>query len=279
MIEREMRDIMKTTKIVIFIDDLDRCSPKKALEVLESIKVFLDIEGFIYVIGLSEDKVVQLIEVAYKEVGIKGVEYLQKIIQLQMVIPSWDPDIEELIEKTLKYKLDREYSDVIVKNKDLIAMSMQSNPRQVKRFINRFIVSHQNSIQADSRPDHNEFLILEILKQIWPAFYDKISDKTFLEEVKNYLRKENNNRTKDLNILISRKDSKDNPLTDVEKKLINFPPDSRLWDFLSKTAKRRIIFAMDEERIENLEKKVGTSTSIRVSKRNSQNESKLQDKW
>ena len=34
-------------RIVIFIDDLDRCSPKKALEVFESIKVLLDIEGFI----------------------------------------------------------------------------------------------------------------------------------------------------------------------------------------------------------------------------------------
>jgi predicted KAP-like P-loop ATPase len=31
-------------RIVIFIDDLDRCSPKKTLEVFESIKVLLDIE-------------------------------------------------------------------------------------------------------------------------------------------------------------------------------------------------------------------------------------------
>src|SRR3989304_9463236 len=35
-------------RVVIFIDDLDRCSPNKALEVLESIKLFLDLEGFVF---------------------------------------------------------------------------------------------------------------------------------------------------------------------------------------------------------------------------------------
>src|SRR3990172_4608537 len=34
-------------RVVIFIDDLDRCSPIKALEVLESIKLFLDIGEFV----------------------------------------------------------------------------------------------------------------------------------------------------------------------------------------------------------------------------------------
>jgi len=48
-IEREMRKIIDkypSSRVVVFIDDLDRCSPKKALEVLESVKVFLGIDGF-----------------------------------------------------------------------------------------------------------------------------------------------------------------------------------------------------------------------------------------
>jgi predicted KAP-like P-loop ATPase len=40
-------------KIIIFIDDLDRCSPKETVQVLESTKAFLDIRGFVFVIGLS----------------------------------------------------------------------------------------------------------------------------------------------------------------------------------------------------------------------------------
>ena len=69
-------------RVVVFIDDLDRCSPKKALEVLESIKVFLDIEGFVYIIGMSRDTIDRLITHAYKETGIEGKEYIKKIIQI-----------------------------------------------------------------------------------------------------------------------------------------------------------------------------------------------------
>ena len=42
-IELEMQKIMKkytNTKIVVFIDDLDRCKPEKAREIFESIKIF-----------------------------------------------------------------------------------------------------------------------------------------------------------------------------------------------------------------------------------------------
>ena len=37
-IEDEMKKISRTNRIVVFIDDLDRCSPKKALEVFENFR-------------------------------------------------------------------------------------------------------------------------------------------------------------------------------------------------------------------------------------------------
>ena len=80
----------KNYRIVVFVDDLDRCSPKKALEVLESIKVFLDIEGFIYVLGISHKTIDRLITKAYKETGIIGSEYIKKIIQIPIKLPSWE---------------------------------------------------------------------------------------------------------------------------------------------------------------------------------------------
>lgn len=42
-------------RLIIFIDDLDRCTPEKALELLESIKTFFDIEEIIYVSLLLSD--------------------------------------------------------------------------------------------------------------------------------------------------------------------------------------------------------------------------------
>ena len=66
-IKEEMRKISHTHRIVIFIDDLDRCNAKKALEVFESTKAFLDIEGFIFIIGLSIDALYKIITRRPKE--------------------------------------------------------------------------------------------------------------------------------------------------------------------------------------------------------------------
>ena len=38
-------------RIVVFIDDLDRCMPQNALALLESMKLFFDLEGFVFVAG------------------------------------------------------------------------------------------------------------------------------------------------------------------------------------------------------------------------------------
>jgi len=40
-------------RIVVFVDDLDRCLPQGALDVLEAMKLFFDLEGFVFVVGLD----------------------------------------------------------------------------------------------------------------------------------------------------------------------------------------------------------------------------------
>lgn len=51
-IENAIKNIRRTNpsfRIVVFVDDLDRCSPKKTLEVLESIKIFYSMRPAIFV--------------------------------------------------------------------------------------------------------------------------------------------------------------------------------------------------------------------------------------
>ena len=62
----KLRDPDKDHRIVVFIDDLDRCLPERALEVLESIKSFFDIEGIVYVIGMNYDSISRLIGEKYE---------------------------------------------------------------------------------------------------------------------------------------------------------------------------------------------------------------------
>lgn len=86
---------------VIFIDDLDRCSPKQTAELVEALNHFLagDFKHCFFVIGMDPDLVANSIEVAYKEVlarlsqvrgksSHEGWRFLEKFLQLQVVLPT-----------------------------------------------------------------------------------------------------------------------------------------------------------------------------------------------
>jgi predicted KAP-like P-loop ATPase len=67
-LEKALKDLRKKDedyRIVIFIDDLDRCNPGRALEVLESIKSFFDIEGIVYVVDMDSNTIDSLVKKKY----------------------------------------------------------------------------------------------------------------------------------------------------------------------------------------------------------------------
>ena len=54
-------------RLVVFIDDLDRCLPENAITVLESIKLFIGDANCIFVLGMDHDIVENGIQVRYGE--------------------------------------------------------------------------------------------------------------------------------------------------------------------------------------------------------------------
>lgn|GEM_PF-6673712 len=68
---REMQDATEmfvgegSRRIVVFVDDLDRCLPTNALQVLESMKLFFDFAGFVFVVGLDQGVIERSVEAKY----------------------------------------------------------------------------------------------------------------------------------------------------------------------------------------------------------------------
>jgi hypothetical protein len=190
-IEKEMEKILDKNKhpdsrIVVFIDDLDRCSPKRALEVFESVKVFLDIKGFVFVIGLSHETVAKLITAEYQASEIKGEEYIRKIIQIPIILPSWNQvDAKDIITNLLvRNKIDKTYLQIIKEHKELIATVVEPIPREVKRFINSFLISYRIYSNSSSiKP--KELLLIQAIKFRWYDFYKSLSSD---EEFRNLIR-------------------------------------------------------------------------------------------
>jgi len=163
-------------RVVIFIDDLDRCSPDKTIELLESIKMLLEVEGFIFIVALSHDSVTRLITNVYNNTGVKGEDYLKKIIQLPLTIPQWSREnFSELISDKIAPKLNDEYSKFILQNPGILSQVANSNPRQLKRFINNVIIAFETFAKNEySKITLDEIFLVKILKSEWPEFYQEI---------------------------------------------------------------------------------------------------------
>lgn len=234
-----IRNEVPESRIVVFIDDLDKCSPKTVLEVFESAKVFLGIKGFVYVLGLSYETISKLVSAKYETSGIRGEEYIREVIQIPITIPEWNQiDVIELI-RNLSTKLDEKYSAIVLDNQHLIAEAVELNPREVKRFINSFILSYEIYSSTNVFINPKELLVVQALKSRWTDFYRYFSSyDSFRREVKEYIGLPENERIKKFT-----KQQKELP-REYERILQNYISDPALWDlwnFLSK--ERDTIFA------------------------------------
>lgn len=90
--EKDFRDLLKGAKIdriVVFIDDLDRCSSAKVIETFETIKLFLNTPSCTFVIGADPKTIEQAVGHVYGEQDERRrKDYLEKIIQIPFQIPE-----------------------------------------------------------------------------------------------------------------------------------------------------------------------------------------------
>ncbi|MFI6511371.1 P-loop NTPase fold protein [Streptosporangium sp. NPDC050855] len=100
---RQVLDLVATEgrPLVVFVDDLDRCSPGTVAQVIEAINLFLagEFPNCVFVLAMEPEVVVAHIEAAYPELagtlpggGRAGLgwRFLEKIVQLPLSVPLLD---------------------------------------------------------------------------------------------------------------------------------------------------------------------------------------------
>lgn len=125
----------KQGKIVVLIDDLDRCLPRHIIENLEAIKLFLDVPKTAFVIAADNFIVSNAIKSEYKDIiaaageegkGI-GDAYMEKFIQLPYKIPALSPKevetyvtllfCQSFLNKKLFEKVQEDFAKFTIENK------------------------------------------------------------------------------------------------------------------------------------------------------------------
>ncbi|QKS48611.1 hypothetical protein HUB94_30855 (plasmid) [Paenibacillus cellulosilyticus] len=127
-------------KILIFVDDLDRCESENILNLLSSIKhFFTDSNKIVYFCGIDKDAVNKAINIKYNNI-IKSEEYLEKIFDLTFNMPeiiSVDEFINDFFRKLNIQNNSERYSRELLQ--DFFRRMNFTNPRKVKKVLNKYI--------------------------------------------------------------------------------------------------------------------------------------------
>jgi hypothetical protein len=190
------------TRVVIFVDDLDRCLPANALDVLESMKLFFDLPGFIFIVGMDESVIGRAVATKLTVIvaspptaanaetsgaapalnGQLGREYAKKIFQVPYTLPVMLPEqLEELMESMQAEAgiTGDQLADLQTHVRpylDVIAVQRRVSPREVKRFINSY------TLQTLIRPDDlvpEAILALQTIafRPDWQPLYEAVSTR------------------------------------------------------------------------------------------------------
>ncbi|WP_422767955.1 KAP family P-loop NTPase fold protein [Photobacterium leiognathi subsp. mandapamensis] len=100
-------DITKSYPAFIFIDELDRCRPNYAVEMLEAIKHIFDIPGVVFVVATDTEQLQHAVKAIYGE-GFDAKQYLGRFFNSRYTFKT--PSYEKILGVHCDtYKLDKEY--------------------------------------------------------------------------------------------------------------------------------------------------------------------------
>lgn len=183
------KSLGKNERMVIFIDDLDRCMPDIALQVLEALKLYLNIPNLIFVLGVDKEVVEKLVVEHYKKLGLVRAEdkdkpqseeektkseqakthrqqdedkaklYLSKMFQVEIELSTKEEQITKFFDESLskmplwQEKLSKEHQKLF---RGLVLNMAERNPREVKRILNSAFMSGAGAemikVEEDKQP-------------------------------------------------------------------------------------------------------------------------------
>lgn len=156
-------------RLVIFIDDLDRLNPGKAVELLEVLKLFLDCDKCVFVLAIDYAVVSQGVKQKYGDLigEEKGRSFFDKIIQVPFKMPVAKYNVRHYVTNSF-HSLGIEVTENEIQSYEkLIQTSVGFNPRAMKRLFNAFLLLNKVSAGDEiSKPEQRKVLFAILCLQL-----------------------------------------------------------------------------------------------------------------
>lgn len=173
---REVSTSLAGKRIVVLIDDLDRCSAGTVVGMLESINLVMDIPGFIFVLALDYDVLIKAVTAKYPHTS--GHIFIEKMIQVPFRVPKLALDRTTFLGDLVADWPERSPyfpADFAGYTYDIANMALDANPRQIKRLLNSFLVLRRIIDRRARGIDYQLLAALIGLQLRWPQRYQEFA--------------------------------------------------------------------------------------------------------
>jgi pantothenate kinase-related protein Tda10 len=162
-------------RLIVFVDDLDRCDADRIILLLEALKLHFNRDNCVFVLGVAKGPLIAAVREKYQDpVG----DYLDKIIQFPFEMPR-------LSEKDFDRYLEDLLPDEIRGAGDMLRSGLRRNPRTIKRFVNVLHLQHRVAQARGVDPyDVATLAAVLLLRDGAPDDYERITrDPTLLQRI------------------------------------------------------------------------------------------------
>lgn len=172
--EKDFADTVKALtdgrRMIVLVDDLDRCRGESALTALEALRLFTGDAPCVFMVAMDFQALIGAAAEHFGGDAIRGRNYLEKLINFPYYLPAARfESISRSFRKKLDYLAEEETMWELIRN------HMGGNPRRIRRFINMFNLALGALARGGTTPSRDRQLqvaILLMFRQEHPAFFE-----------------------------------------------------------------------------------------------------------
>jgi hypothetical protein len=294
-LEKFVKQSDNSKPLVFIIDELDRCRPSYAVEVLEQIKHFFSVSGIVFVLSIDKKHLSGAVKGFYGSEHIDSNEYLRRFIDLEYSIPK--PSTKNFTKYLFEYysfkdffssEVRIEYNDLRDDTSNFLMMAefllMKSNAtlRQSERIFalsrlvlcsfkaNEYTFSHLlfvlvyiKIMQNDlfQQIENDELSIQDLSNAFYDLLFTEIKDSNrlnlgYIEALLLWFY--NNNREYPNKPILLDRDAENKPITIIKSKLVE--ENDKLADYFQHIDRQRY----DHLKLDFLLKKINLTEPISI---------------
>ncbi|MBF0368507.1 MAG: hypothetical protein HQL52_03525 [Magnetococcales bacterium] len=161
-------------RLVIFIDDLDRCHDQVVFSLLEAIKLYLSSRHCVFVFGLDRTHVESAVAKAGEYGQAEAAQYVEKLFQVRLHLPAPEKDELWWFVYCLMRQLEMDMGEAAI---DFLMPLLPANPRVIKTALNglkhyQFLVSSDETDPENKQADTEKLILVHLLRFYFPDAYE-----------------------------------------------------------------------------------------------------------